>query len=106
MFSKKQRLNTSLFNEVFNFGKTKNTEMFLLKFKENNLDIPRFAVTISKKKIPSAVKRHFLKRRFMNALKKSELMKTNKDFVFVLNQNILDKKENEIILTINDLRLE
>jgi ribonuclease P protein component len=106
MLSKKQRLNTSQFDEVFNFGKNKRTSLFSVKYKENNQSFPRFAVVIPKKQIKIAVMRNYFKRRFMNLLKESNLIDTKKDYVFVLNKNIKTIKKDEILLTINDLRLE
>lgn len=106
MFSKKQRLNTSQFDEVFNFGKEKRTDVFLVKYKENKLDLSRFSIVVPKKVEKFSVKRHFLKRKFISTLKKSNILKNKKDFVFILNKNIKNKKEEDIILTINNLQLE
>ena len=106
MFSKKQRLNTSLFDEVFNFGKEKRTEYFFIKYQGNDQEKGRFAVVIPKKREKSAVKRHLIKRRFFNALKKSKLNKEKKDFIFLLNEKTKEKKEKDLILIINDLQLK
>lgn len=106
MFSKKQRLNTSLFDEVFNFGKKKYDQHFVLKYKENKIDESRFAVVVSKKKIKKAVQRHFLKRRFFGALKKSKLANIKKDYIFILNESIKDKSQKDMILIINKIELE
>jgi len=106
MFSQKQRLSTTLFDEVFKSGKTKNGQDFLLKYKENNLDYPRFAVSVSKKKFKTAVERHLVKRKFINALQKSKFLNYYKDFVFVLNESCKNKKQEELLLTINNLELE
>lgn len=106
MFSKKQRLNTSLFDEVFNFGKKKNSQYFLIKYKKNSLDFSRFAAVISKKKVSSAVKRHFIKRRFLNALKDSDLKNKGFDIVFILNKDIESLDFENLILNINKIELE
>lgn len=106
MFSKKQRLNTSLFDEVFNFGKNKSSQYFLLKYKKNDLGVPRFGITISKKKVSSAVKRHFVKRKFINLLKESNLIKRSYDMVFILNKEIESVKKEDLILNINKIELE
>ncbi len=106
MFSKKQRLNTSEFDEVFNFGKIRRNEFFLLKYRDNSLQKARFAVVIPKKQIKLAIKRNLYKRRFMSILEKSELRNFKKDFVFVLNKNTFHKNKEEILLTISKLHLE
>ena len=106
MFSKKQRLTTELFNKVFSSGKIKKTDFFLIKYSNNNLSYPRFAVVISKKNIKLAVKRNSVRRRFLIALEKSYFKDEKKDFIFILNKNIEKKNLEEIILTINKIELE
>ena len=106
MFSKKQRLRTSEYDEVFNLGKTIKTKFFLLKYKKNTLLFPRFAVVIPKKQSKLSVKRHLYKRMFINFLKKTELVGKSFDSVFIFNKQAFDLKEKEFILIINDLELE
>jgi ribonuclease P protein component len=106
MLSKKQRLKTSEFDEVFNFGKTIKKPGFILKIKSNKLPYPRFAVVVSKKVEKSAVKRHFLKRRFYNFVKETKLFSEDKDFILILNKNSTDLNMEEFILTINKLSLQ
>lgn len=106
MFSKKQRLNTEEFQTVFEKGKNIRTKDFSLKFINSDKGTPRFAAVVPKKTIKSAVKRHLLKRRFFHALKGSKLKNHNKDFIFLLRDRLLNKKQKELILIINDLHLE
>lgn len=106
MFSQKQRLNTSLFDEVFNFGKTKPNKLFLVKYKKNNLEFSRFAVVVSKKKVSSAVKRHLIKRRFFNAIKETGLLNKGYDVIFILNKEVENMSFDDLILIINKIELE
>lgn len=106
MFSQKQRLNTSDFEEVFNFGKKIYSPLFLLKYKENNLGFARFGFSFSKKKFKGAVERHLLKRKVSHILKETIINKVSKDFVFIFNEKIREVNKDELILLINELRLE
>jgi ribonuclease P protein component len=106
MFSQKQRLNTSDFEEVFNFGKKIYSPLFILKYKENLLEQGRFGFSFSKKKFKGAVERHLLKRKVSHILKETKLNKMPKDFVFIFNEKIREIKKEELALLINNLRLE
>ena len=106
MFSKKQRLNKALFENVFQAGDTTKTPYFLIKTKKNNLPFSRFAVSIPKKQIKSAVQRHFLKRRFLHALKglysEVDVDAKGSDVVFVLNKGVLDVEYKDLIETLKE----
>lgn len=102
MFSKKQRLNKELFDNVFKLGKTQKTEYFLVKQIENNMDYSRFAISVPKKNVKGAVKRHLLKRRFSHALKNVNLVGQGRDFVFVLNSQIQNIKQADLINFLKD----
>lgn len=106
MFSKKQRLKTSEYDEVFNFGKTFKNKGFLIKYRENKLGYSRFAITIPKKQAKLAVKRHLYKRKFFNFLKETNLINTSKDFVFIFNKEMFVVDKKEFILIINGLDLK
>lgn len=106
MLVQKNRLKTLDFDKVFNFGKKAATKDVFVKYLDNDLTYPRFAVAVSKKNVSSAVKRHLLKRKFFNAIRKSVLMKTNRDYIFLPDKELLDKKEKEIILIIEKIRLQ
>jgi ribonuclease P protein component len=105
MFKKTHRLNTSEFKEVFNFGKTINTPLFLIKAKENKLKHSRFAVAVSKKISKKAVERNHLKRRFIHALKEVCNMLPNKDYVFILNSQIKDIQYKDLLNNLKQIKL-
>ncbi len=106
MFPQKQRLNSTLFEKIFKLGKSEKTTLFLLKYKKNNLEKPRFSVVIPKKNIKLATKRNLLKRKFLGAIKKSEILNEKMDFIFILNKNLENLKQKEIILILDKLRLK
>ena len=104
MFSKKQRVNREKIGEIFkNPDFLFKSENFVLRASKNNLFYPRFSVIISKKTEKSAVKRHFIKRKTILLIEKTEINK-NLDFVFNLKNNLKNKRnslENEIANLIN-----
>lgn len=106
MFSKKQRLNTSEFEEVFNFGKKTYAPPFLLKYKENTFGFPRFGFSFSKKKFKGSIERHLLKRKVSHILKETKIKNLSKDLVFIFNEKIKTTKKEDLVLLINNLRLE
>jgi ribonuclease P protein component len=106
MFSQKQRLNTSNFEEVFNFGKKIYSPVFVLKYKDNNLGFSRLGFSFSKKKFKGAVERHLLKRKVSHILKQTKINEMSKDFVFIFNEKIKVISKDELSLLINNLRLE
>lgn len=73
MLPKAKRLGTDRFREIIKEGKTARTEVVYIKFlskntKNKDSEEPRFAVSVPKKLVKSAVKRHLIKRRMMVAL--------------------------------------
>lgn len=103
MFKKQYRLNTSEFKEVFNFGKTVKTPLFLVKSKVNNKANSRFSVVVSKKISKKAVERNYLKRRFYHALKEVYSIFPKNDYVFILNSEIKDIQYKDLIKKIKEL---
>ena len=105
MFKKQYRLNTSLFKEVFNFGKTHKEEFFLIKQKKNDIKHSRFAVVVSKKIEKKAVKRNYLKRRVFAALKQVYKDFPKADYVFILNSGVKDIQYKELITVLKHIKL-
>ena len=97
MFPQKQRVPRKLIEEIFK-NKTKNfsTVNFFVKKQENNLTFPRFAVIVSKKIDKSSVKRHTVKRKILNQIKKTNTTSA-KDFVITPKNNLSGTKTTEII---------
>lgn len=63
MLSKKDRIKTERFEEIIKNGKTIHSSLLYTKFLPNKKQ--RFAVSVPKKIVKTAVGRHFLKRRIM-----------------------------------------
>lgn len=104
MFKKQYKLNTSVFKEVFNFGKTVKTQHFLIKKKENNLEHSRFAVVVSKKVAKKAVERNHLRRRTYFALKEAYKQFPNADYVFILNSSAKDIQYKELVKSLQEIK--
>ena len=105
MFKKSYRLNTSLFKEVFTFGETYKTNLFLVKFKKNNIKHSRFSVVVSKKIIKKAHERNQIKRRMYHALKEVYNNYPVYDYVFILNSKIKDIQYKELLNILKELHI-
>ena len=105
MLKKRFKLNTSEFKEVFNFGKTIKTPLFLIKTKQNNLPYSRFAVVVSKKISKKAVERNYIKRRCMSAIKEGVKLKGNFDCIFILNSSIKDIQYKDLLNNLQQISL-
>lgn len=105
MFKKRHRLNTSEFKEVFNFGKSIKTSLFLVKIKENNKKYSRFAVVVSKKISKRAIERNYIKRKFYHALKEVSSVFPKNDYVFILNSEIKDIQYKDLMNKIKEFNV-
>ena len=105
MFRKSSRLNTSDFKEVFNFGKTLKTPLFLIKTKQNNLKNSRYAVVVSKKISKKATERNHIKRRFLNALQENKEKFPVSDYVFILNSFVKDIQYKDLLTHLKEIKI-
>lgn len=97
MFNKRQRVDRNSFDSIMSTGKRVSSGLFLIRIKDNYLPLPRFAVVVSKKISKSAVKRHFVKRKFVSAIKgQINLFEPGKDFVFIVSKNSSEISTAEI----------
>lgn len=103
MLKKRFKLNTSAFNEVFNFGQTSRSDLFLVKKKENELPYSRFAVAVSKKIAKKAHERNYLKRKFMHALGEKASALSKADYVFVLNSSAKDVEYKDLLRSLDSI---
>lgn len=106
MFPKENRVPRDIIKKVLFEGEKIQTELFLLRKKENNLDHNRFAVVVSKKVAKTAVKRHYLKRLFKNSLKEfftdyDTNQKPGLDIVLILNSKSATTTKDAIIDTLS-----
>jgi ribonuclease P protein component len=98
MFSKEKRIPREVIESIFKQKNTVFSDFLMIKILDSGQKITRFAVIVTKKVEKSAVKRHFLKRRYLNILKKLEKEMTFKKIdilVFVSKKNT-DKNFQEI----------
>lgn len=66
MLSKKNRINTALFEEIRSTGKRVKSPYFSIIYKES--EIPQYGVVVSKKKLPHAVDRNKQRRKMFAVL--------------------------------------
>ncbi len=105
MFKKSYKLNTSLFKEVFNFGKTIKTPLFVIKTKQNTIKHSRFAVVVSKKNIQKAHQRNYFKRKIYHALKEIYTIYPVADYIFILNSEIKGIQYKDLINNLKELHI-
>ena len=103
--SKKYRISKEKeLKNVFSAGRTIRNPFLFLKFMKNNLDHPRFAVSVSKKIYKRAVKRNLAKRRIYHVLGQAKFLKekNNFDIVITLTGDILREDFKKIKTEIED----
>lgn len=91
MLSKQNRVNKHLFGDIIKKGVGYYAQNISLKIINTTDEKPKFAVSVPKKEVKTAVKRNLLKRRVFSILEKTAL-KTKFGFVavFFLKKGALD----------------
>ncbi|OLF37393.1 ribonuclease P protein component [Psychrobacter sp. Cmf 22.2] len=96
-FTKEQRLLTpAAFREVFDAPERKLHQAHLMAFVRPNMHKqPRIGMAITKRKVPTAVARNFIKRHIREEFRLKSSKIENKDIVFIVKKPIkgLDNKE-------------
>ncbi len=105
MLKKAYKLNTSEFKEVFNFGKTIQTPIGLVKYKKGDKLFPRFAVVVSKKISKKAVERNLFKRRVFASIQELYQDFSPSDYIIILNSSIKDIQYKELITVLKNIKL-
>lgn len=83
-------LNHKEFEKVFKTGRSHRGDLVLLKTTQNTLEIPRFAVAVSKKNVKRAVDRNLIKRRIREAFRAHQnLLQPNVDYIALYNKKEL-----------------
>ena len=95
MFSRKNRIPREKLEEIIKQSKSLGGDFFNIKYLENNLDFPRFSVVVAKKVCKSSVGRHLLKRRFVSIIKSQIKAFSNKDYVFFIKKEAINKDFKE-----------
>ena len=84
------------FDNIINTGKYKKGKYFVIYNKDNNLDIKRFGIAVSKKN-GSAVIRNRMKRITREILNKNKNMfKNSNDYIIIVKRNALDYNFNAL----------
>jgi len=109
MISKGSRVNTKEVSNVIKNGKSLSSPFFSIRFLvKSGLGSPKFGAIASKKLFHRAVDRNFVRRRFLNALKKMETSRL-KDYlvIFLCKKESFSVKfsilEKEIALKLNQI---
>lgn len=104
-FTKKQRLLTpAAFKEVFDAPERKLHQTHLMAFvRSNNADIPRVGMAITKRKVPTAVKRNLVKRQIRENFRLQHYKLENKDIVFIIKKSINKLNNKDLIEEINNI---
>ena len=94
--------------KILNSGSVIKKSNFILIYRKNNSEFPRFAFIASKKFSKRAVDRNRAKRLLREAVRKriDKLSKFHYDFIFIAKKNILNKKLQDVLKEIDDIILE
>jgi ribonuclease P protein component len=96
MFSRKNRIPKEKLEEITKQSEFLGSDFFNTKYSKNNLNFPRFSIISSKKVCKSSVGRHLLKRRFVSLIKSKIKVFSNKDYVFFIKKEALNKSFKEL----------
>lgn len=99
MFSKKFRIvKKEDFNKIYKLSYKHNLSNFRVFILRNNLDYNRYAVVVSKKISPSAVKRNIIKRKIRHVLSSNEItLPSNVDILIIVNNKDILKTKSAIL---------
>ncbi|MDA3839949.1 MAG: ribonuclease P protein component [Patescibacteria group bacterium] len=100
MFASKNRLSKQKdFDNIFKNGKTIKSGFFKIIFFENRFKINRYSIIVNKKVSKNAITRNKIKRIVRKQIKEYTFNNNNKDIVFIVYPNFLEKTKestNEI----------
>lgn len=104
-FKKEQRLLTpTAFRKVFDAPERKLHQSHIMAFiRTNELDKARIGMAITKRKVPTAVKRNLLKRLIRENFRTQYFNLKNKDIVFIVKNSIKDITNQELKKEINTI---
>lgn len=99
MIAKKYRIEREKISYILKKGKSYKSSLFIVRFKKNNKENPRFAVIISKKISAKAVIRNKLKRQIYEAIRnklKTTEIKENLDIILIPKKTTKNYEYQEI----------
>ncbi|WLP94545.1 ribonuclease P protein component [Psychrobacter sp. M13] len=104
-FTKEQRLLTpTAFKEVFDAPERKLHQTHLMAFvRSNDSEKPRIGMAITKRKVPTAVKRNLIKRQIRENFRLQSYRLENKDIVFIVKKSIDELNSKNLIIEINNI---
>ena len=97
MISKKYKVQRSEIPYILKKGQLSNSDLFIIRYKKNEEDFPRFRVIISKKLEAKAVKRNKLRRQIYESIRLNlEEKAENNDYILIPKKKIIKKIYQEI----------
>ena len=104
-FTKKQRLLTpAAFREVFDAPERKIHQSHLMAFVRTNIhEQPRIGMAITKRKVPTAVARNWVKRHIREEFRTKAYKIENKDIVFIIKKSIKELENKDLKNEINNI---
>ena len=103
-FPAKFKIKTSRdFRSIFTEGTKTHSENFILYVKPNSLGFPRLGVSVGKKASASSVRRNRMKRVLREVFRGNKLAFTSNDVVFVIKNDVSDRKFSDIYSEIKKL---
>lgn len=103
MLPKKNKLNTEIYEDIFNTGKSFKTDGFIVKYKDLGNNFPSCAVVVSKKNAKNAIKRNYLRRRVYNEFNKKIPTLPFLAFVLISTKQFVSATKNERVLILENL---
>ncbi len=103
-FPAKFKIKTSRdFHYILTEGAKTHSENFILYSKPNSLGFPRLGLSVGKKASASSVKRNRIKRVLREFFRKNKLAFFSNDVVFIVKNNVSNKKSSELLLEVKKL---
>ena len=98
------------FNEIIKVGKCLKNKYFVLYYRNNNLNLYRFGISVPKK-VCNAVNRNKLKRKVRNIVDNSKnLYSKQKDYIIIIRKSCLNENfhilEDNLIYLLNKIEKE
>ena len=101
MLPKKDRITTERFKEIMDSGKTVRSAILYTKFLPNEKH--RFAVSIPKKIVKSAVNRHLIKRRIISSISNNWESFPPADYIVFATEQVVGSQGSVLDQIVKDL---
>ena len=94
------------FRKVFSLGEKSYSPNFVLYKKPNSFGFPRLGITVGRRVSPSSVRRNRMKRVLREIFRKNKSFFSSNDVVFLVKNDILEKRFSELLPEIEKLTRE